>query len=92
MKKDYRVIKCYRNAWLKLRIDMNTDLRKKAQNDFEKDFFKLMNKAVFGKTVWEDIEMQKQDKRTCYNKKKKKLLGVRIKLSFIIESFSQNIY
>ena len=51
LKKDYRVIKFYWNAWLKLRIDMNIDLRKKAQNYFEKDFFKLMNKAVFGKTM-----------------------------------------
>ena len=45
LKKGHRVIKCYQNAWLKLYIDMNTDLRKKVKNDFEKDFFN----AAFGK-------------------------------------------
>ena len=47
-KKVYRVIKL---SQIKPYIDNNTDLRNKTKNDFEKDFFKLINNAVFRKTM-----------------------------------------
>ena len=51
LKKTCRIIKFNQYAWLKLYIVMNTKLRQKPKNDFDKDFFKLMNNAVFKKDM-----------------------------------------
>ena len=73
LKKVHRVIQFSQKAWLKPYIDMKIKLSKEAKNNFEKDFFKLMNNAVFGKAMKNVMENHRDIKIVTINKQRNKL-------------------
>ena len=88
IKKIHRGIKFREEPWMKSCIELNTDLRAKGKNDFEKDFFKLTNNSVFGKTM-ENIR-NRVDVRLVNDRKKAKKLAAKPSFKHLT-TFDENL-
>ena len=84
----HKVIQFNQKTWLKPYIDMNTKLTTDEKNDFEKDFFKLINNAAFGKTM-ENVRKHRDIKFITTDKRRNQLVSD--SNYHITKSFSENL-
>ena len=75
----HRAIKFNLKSWLKPYINLNTEPRRKAENDY--GFFMLTSNAVFGKTM-ENVRKHSQRYQACNNQSKDELFGIITELSY----------
>ena len=88
LKKIHRVLEFNQKPWMKEYIDFNTNKRKEAKNSFEKDFFKLMNNSVFGKTM-ENVRKRMNFKLICDKTKFQKYVSKPTFINGVI--FNENL-
>ena len=88
LKKVHKVFQFDQKPWLMPYIEMNTQLREKEKNDFEKEFFKLMNNAVFGKPM-ENVRKHRDVKLVTKDKRRNKLVSE--PNCHAIQCFSENL-
>ena len=87
----HRGIKFEESQWLKKYIALNTKLRTAAANEFEKDFFKLMNNSVFGNTMENIINIRNRvDIKLVNNKKQAEKLSAKPNFTHC-NIFSENL-